>query len=146
MAYAFIAHTSAGWRAVYWFIFAIEAAAFIMVAIFYRPPSFKTKHQHEGKSKSDLLKHLDYLGLLLFTAGLTLLLIGITWVRTAASFPTTTSSGPWLIIVIGRWSLSLEECTHNYTSRGRCRIAGGSWCLVEVQQAQLSTDPASALS
>ncbi|OQV10594.1 hypothetical protein CLAIMM_14571 [Cladophialophora immunda] len=79
MAYAFIAHTSAGWRAVYWFIFAIELAAFIMVAVFYKPPSFKTKHMHEAKSKVDLLMHLDYLGLFLFTAGLTILLIGITW-------------------------------------------------------------------
>jgi hypothetical protein len=82
IAYAFIAHTAIKWRAVYWFAFSIEMCSFAMVFLFYKPPTFRRKHEHEGTSKMDLMKHLDYLGLLLFAGGMTLLLLGINWVCT----------------------------------------------------------------
>jgi MFS family permease len=85
-AYAFIAYVPIKWRAVYWFCFAIEFFAMTMAFFFYKPPSFKTKHRQDGKSKMALLRQLDYLGLFLFASGLTLLLIGITWVSTFAMF------------------------------------------------------------
>lgn len=75
-----IAHTGIQWRAVYWFCFSLEVVTTICVFFFYHPPSFKTKHEHDAKSKMDLLRKLDYVGLLLFAAGLTLLLMGISWV------------------------------------------------------------------
>lgn len=80
ISYAFIAYVPIKWRAVYWFAFSIEFFACCMVFLFYKPPSFNTKHGHEGKSKLALLRQLDFFGLFLFTSGLTLLLIGITWV------------------------------------------------------------------
>jgi hypothetical protein len=85
-AYAFIAYVPIKWRAVYWFALGVEFFAMCMAFFFYKPPSFKTKHGHEGKSKMALLRQLDFLGLFLFASGLTLLLIGITWVCTVAVF------------------------------------------------------------
>jgi hypothetical protein len=146
MAYAFIAHTSAGWRAVYWFIFSIEAVSFTMVMTFYWPPSFKTKHQHDGKSKLDLLKAQDYLGLALFTAGLTLLLLGINWVRLSDIPVTCVRAGQSLTIALGGFNSPMEERVHHYANRGRGGTAGRSRRLVEVQHARISIDSTSALS
>ena len=48
--------------------------------LFYYPP---TKPQHDfGKTRWQETKELDYIGILLFTAGLTILLIGFTWAGT----------------------------------------------------------------
>ena len=81
IAYVFIEHTSIKWRSVYWFCFAIEVYAFIMVFLFYKPPNYSTKHGHEGKSKLKLLSELDFVGFFLFATGMALFLTGINWVR-----------------------------------------------------------------
>lgn len=80
IGYAFVAYTDIGWRACYWFCFAWECATAIMLWVFYRPPSFETKHEDDGKSKWQLVKELDHVGLWLFTAGCLLLLLGLNWV------------------------------------------------------------------
>ncbi|KAF2637624.1 MFS general substrate transporter [Massarina eburnea CBS 473.64] len=79
IGYAFVAYTKIGWRACYWFCFAWECATAIMLWVFYRPPSFETKHEDDGKSRWQLVKELDYVGLGLFTAGCLLLLLGLNW-------------------------------------------------------------------
>lgn len=145
MAYAFIAHTSIKWRAVYWFCFGFELFAFVMVILFYKPPTFKTKHGHEGVSKLDLLKRFDYLGLVLFAAGMTLLLLGINWVRPPpAHFENNrgraVANDEWFL---GRWCSSVEERVYDHAHRGRRCSVGGPRRLVEVQYPQL---PAGATS
>ena len=80
LGYVFIADVRLGWRTVYWWSFSFEAVTAILVFLFYKPPSFETKHGGEFKSKLTLVKELDYVGLFLFATGLTLMLIGITWV------------------------------------------------------------------
>ncbi|KAF2733303.1 MFS general substrate transporter [Polyplosphaeria fusca] len=79
IAYAFITYTEIGWRACYWFCFAFECATAVMLWVFYRPPSFETKHEDDHKTKWQLVKELDHLGLWLFTAGCLLLLLGLNW-------------------------------------------------------------------
>lgn len=135
MAYAFIAHTSITWRAVYWFCFAVELFAFVMVVLFYKPPTFKTKHAHEGVSKGDLAKHQDYLGLFLFAAGLTLLLLGISWVSTFPPCLATKCRTVLLMLMcfLGWRNSSLEECIYDYTYRDRLFFVGLPRCLVEIQ-------------
>jgi hypothetical protein len=81
IGYAFISHTNLGWRVCYWWMFAFESVTAIALFIFYRPPSFTTKHGDDGKTKAQLLAALDYVGLLLFLAGCILLLLGLNWVR-----------------------------------------------------------------
>ncbi|KAF2188562.1 MFS general substrate transporter [Zopfia rhizophila CBS 207.26] len=79
VGYAFITYTSIGWRACYWFCFAFETSTAIMLWLFYKPPSFETKHEDDGKSKWQLVKEMDHVGLLLFVAGCFLLLLGLNW-------------------------------------------------------------------
>ena len=87
ISYVFIAHAPLGWRTVYWWSFSFQAVTAILVFLFYKPPSFTTKHGDENKSKLELLRELDYFGLFLFASGLTLLLIGITWVSYPPPLP-----------------------------------------------------------
>ncbi|KAF1980237.1 MFS general substrate transporter [Bimuria novae-zelandiae CBS 107.79] len=79
IAYAFITYSGIGWRACYWFCFAWEVATAVMLWVFYRPPSFGTKHEDDGKGKWELVKEMDHVGLWLFTAGCLLLLLGLNW-------------------------------------------------------------------
>lgn len=54
-------------------------AAVIFLFLFYHPPSFEMLHEH--KSKKQQIKELDYPGMFLWTAGLVLFLMGISWVQ-----------------------------------------------------------------
>jgi hypothetical protein len=80
ISYAFIAHLSLGWRTCYYWCFAFEFMSAVFLFFFYKPPNFETKHLEDHKTKLQLLKELDYVGLVMFTAATTLLLIGINWV------------------------------------------------------------------
>ena len=80
ISYAFIAHLSLGWRTCYYWCFAFEFMSAVFLFFFYKPPTFETKHLEDHKTKLQLLKELDYVGLVMFTAATTLLLIGINWV------------------------------------------------------------------
>ncbi len=81
IGYAFITYSPLAWRACYWYMFSFECATIVGLFFFYKPPSFETKHKFDGKSKLDLLKELDYVGLFLFTSACVLLLLGLNWVR-----------------------------------------------------------------
>ncbi|KAF7564013.1 hypothetical protein G7046_g157 [Stylonectria norvegica] len=79
LGYVFIAYTKPGWRACYWWCFAWEVVTLIMLFFFYHPPTFETKHQEDHKSKWQLIKEIDYVGLILFTGGCLLLLLALNW-------------------------------------------------------------------
>ncbi|KAK7408047.1 hypothetical protein QQX98_009762 [Neonectria punicea] len=79
IGYAFIAHTRLGWRACYWWCFAWEVATAVMLFFFYHPPSFETKHRADRKTKWQLAREIDYVGLVLFAAGCLLLLLALNW-------------------------------------------------------------------
>ena len=80
ISYAFIAYVPLGWRTCYYWCFAFEFVSAVFLFFFYKPPTFETKHLEDHKTKLELLKELDYVGLVTFTAATTLLLIGINWV------------------------------------------------------------------
>lgn len=79
LSYVFIAYTKPGWRACYWWCFAWEAITAIMLYLFYHPPTFETKHAEDQKTKWQLTKEIDYIGVILFTAGCLLLLLALNW-------------------------------------------------------------------
>lgn len=90
IGYAFISHAKLRWRVCYWWMFTFEAVTAIFLFFFYKPPSFKTKHRDDGKTKRQLVAALDYVGLFLFLAGCILLLLGLNWV---CQIPISTISG-----------------------------------------------------
>jgi len=77
MTYAFIAHTSIGWRGAYWFMCGFHAFGLVCLYFFYKPPTFETKHKEDRISRWKLVSELDYIGLLLFISGCTLFLVGL---------------------------------------------------------------------
>ncbi|KAI0006586.1 trichothecene efflux pump [Xylariaceae sp. FL0662B] len=77
IARAMLQNPSLGWRWCYYLNIIVVAVAIILISLFYHPPSFGLLH--ERKSKKELLKKLDYAGMFMWTAGLTLLLMGVSW-------------------------------------------------------------------
>lgn len=77
ISYAFIAHTTIGWRGAYWLMFSWHTVMGLVLFFFYYPPDFYTKHKTDGKTRRQMLKEMDYVGILLFVAGGALFLIGV---------------------------------------------------------------------
>jgi hypothetical protein len=57
--------------------FALDAASFILVFLFYHP--INQYIHEEGKTTWDQVLQLDYVGVLLWTAGIVLFLLGISF-------------------------------------------------------------------
>lgn len=79
IGYVFVAYTGPKWRTTYWWCFAWEALSAILLFFCYHPPTFETKHREDHKTKWQLLKEIDYIGLLLFSAGCLFILLGLNW-------------------------------------------------------------------
>ena len=76
ISYGFVLHTAAGWRNVYWLLLATNAAATICWTIFYHPPTFVMKN---NRTRIQMLKDFDHGGFVLFTGGLIVFLMGLSW-------------------------------------------------------------------
>ncbi|KAK3646850.1 hypothetical protein LTR56_008338 [Elasticomyces elasticus] len=73
----FIINTAKGWRWSYYINLILTGLAIVLALVFYHPPIFEQLHIRASKRK--VLKELDYVGILLFVAGLVLFLIGLSW-------------------------------------------------------------------
>jgi hypothetical protein len=62
---------------IFYLLIALNAATTLAWYFFYKPPTFAMKHTHGAKIQ--FLKDFDYIGTLLFTLGLLLFLMGISW-------------------------------------------------------------------
>ncbi|KAK3673263.1 hypothetical protein LTR78_006808 [Recurvomyces mirabilis] len=78
IARAFYEHTSVTFRGSYIMGVAVNVVTVALYVMFYHPPSYKLLHVG-GKSKMQQLKEFDWIGSVLFTAGLTVFLIGLNW-------------------------------------------------------------------
>lgn len=79
LSYTFIAYTKIQWRTCYWWCFAWEVATLILLYFFYHPPTFETKHTSDNKTRWQMVKEIDYVGLILFTAACLLVLLALQW-------------------------------------------------------------------
>ncbi|KAK1771568.1 fungal trichothecene efflux pump [Phialemonium atrogriseum] len=77
MSRKLISNPNLGWRWCYYINIICVGLAIILLFFFYHPPTFDLLH--ERKTKRQLLKQLDYIGIFLWTAGLTLFLMGVSW-------------------------------------------------------------------
>ncbi|ETN36195.1 uncharacterized protein HMPREF1541_08472 [Cyphellophora europaea CBS 101466] len=72
--------TAAGWRWCYYIGIIFGVLSTIGTIMFYFPPS-RPQYDYD-KSRWEEIKAIDYVGILLYTAGLTIMLIGLTWAGT----------------------------------------------------------------
>ncbi|KAE9382147.1 MFS general substrate transporter [Stipitochalara longipes BDJ] len=77
IAYAFVQHSKHTWRSCYYLFIGIDTACLLCYFFFYYPPTFGEKWVN--KSKTQAIKDFDYVGLILFTGGLIVFLLGISW-------------------------------------------------------------------
>ncbi|KAI1843562.1 hypothetical protein JX265_007346 [Neoarthrinium moseri] len=106
IARKFVEIQSLGWRWCYYINIIAVGLAIVLLFLFYHPPTFDLLH--ERKSKRELLERLDYFGIFLWTAGLTLFLMGISlggtiypWV--SAPVISTIIIGGALLVVLFVW-------------------------------------------
>jgi MFS family permease len=78
----FILHTGAAWRWSYYLGVILSVVALVLYQLFYHPPTYGQLHV-QGKTKTQQMKELDYGGMFLFTTGMVLFLIGLSWGGTA---------------------------------------------------------------
>ena len=76
IAYAFVQNTSAGWRWLYYLMIITNVISTLCWLFFYHPPTYGMLN---SKPKKQQLKDFDYLGLALFTGGLLIFLLGLSW-------------------------------------------------------------------
>ncbi|KAK1479764.1 fungal trichothecene efflux pump [Colletotrichum tamarilloi] len=77
VARKFVENPNLSWRWCFYVNIIAVGLAIVLLYLFYHPPTFELLH--DRKTKRELLKELDYLGIFLWTAGLTLLLMGVSW-------------------------------------------------------------------
>ncbi|KAM0202274.1 hypothetical protein ACHAPI_001461 [Fusarium lateritium] len=66
-----------GWRCSYYIGIVLNAVTLVLYQLLYHPPTFA--QLHIGKNGMQQTKKLDWIGMLLFTAGCVLFLIGLSW-------------------------------------------------------------------
>jgi hypothetical protein len=57
---------------------ALNAVSVLLFFLFYRPPTFNMLHKE--RTKWTVVKQVDYIGLILVTGGLALVLVALQWV------------------------------------------------------------------
>ncbi|PIA92163.1 hypothetical protein CB0940_09972 [Cercospora beticola] len=76
VAYSFQGYPGA-WRNSFWFLTAINATSVISWYPFYHPPTFSMLHRK--KLARDFLVNFDWIGLVLYSGGLCILIFGLNW-------------------------------------------------------------------
>ncbi|KAH8645362.1 fungal trichothecene efflux pump-domain-containing protein [Xylariales sp. PMI_506] len=76
IARMFIIH-GLGWRWIYYLGVIVIGVATLLLFLFYHPPTFEMLH--ERKSKRKQIMELDFVGMGLWTSGLVLFLLGLSW-------------------------------------------------------------------
>ena len=68
---------SLGWRWCFYILIIVNTVSTACWFFFYHPPTFTMLN--EGASKKQLVLKFDFIGFVLFTGGLTILVLGLSW-------------------------------------------------------------------
>ncbi|KAF2260865.1 MFS general substrate transporter [Lojkania enalia] len=71
-------HPTVGWRGCYYVLIGINGASFLCWFFFYHPPTFAMKHGRNA-SVLEYVKQFDYVGTTLYTGGLLIFMMGLSW-------------------------------------------------------------------
>ncbi|EXJ83952.1 hypothetical protein A1O3_04619 [Capronia epimyces CBS 606.96] len=78
VARSFVLHTSQGWRWSYYLNIIMSGIVVCLYFLFYHPPTYRQLHARRLK-EFKLFKTLDFGGAILFSLGLALFLLGMSW-------------------------------------------------------------------
>ncbi|ORY01051.1 fungal trichothecene efflux pump [Clohesyomyces aquaticus] len=90
------------WRNAYYLMIAFQVVNLVFLFFFYHPPTFAEKQAEQGKSKRQMLREFDWIGLFLFVAGCTLFIVGVSWGGSLYPWKSATALCP---IIIGLLTL-----------------------------------------
>ncbi|KAI9696209.1 MAG: hypothetical protein M1836_005762 [Candelina mexicana] len=79
-----VENTKQGWRWFYYLSIICAGSSLLLFILFYFPPNFRQLHRKTTKRAE--LNKLDYVGLIMFTGGLVILLLGLSWGGTSYSW------------------------------------------------------------
>ena len=104
-AWALIANTG-NWRNCYYLLIGFHVLNLIYIFLAYHPPTFETKNAANGRTRMQIVKDFDWIGMVIFIAGCTLFIIGVNWGGslhpwTSAATLTPIILGFSLIVVLG---------------------------------------------
>lgn len=68
---------NASWRWCYYLMIIFDGLAFVAYFFFYHPPTFEMKHR--SATRAAFVRNFDYIGTVLFTGGMVVFLLGISW-------------------------------------------------------------------
>jgi MFS family permease len=77
IAQTLVTNTAAGWRWSYYLDIIVAGLAVILFFFFYHPPNFRLLHKN--RSKWEQLQRMDFVGFILFTGGLLIFIMGLSW-------------------------------------------------------------------
>ncbi|KAF4980103.1 hypothetical protein FZEAL_3824 [Fusarium zealandicum] len=75
-------HPGVDWRGPYYVLIGVNTLSFLCWFFFYHPPTFRMKHG-EHASVARYVKDFDYVGTIVYTGGLLVLMMGLNWGGTA---------------------------------------------------------------
>lgn len=108
-----IIRNTGNWRICYYLMIAFQALNLLFLFFFYHPPKFQDKQAVHGKSKTQILKEFDWLGLFMFIAGCTLFIVGISWGGSLYPWKSAATIAPIVIGVLTLIGLGFYEAYGN---------------------------------
>lgn len=113
IAQALVEHTAAGWRWSYYLNIIVSGLAVLLFFCFYHPPDFHLLHK--DRSRKEQFLRQDFVGFVLFTGGLLLFIMGLSW---GGSVYPWKSAHVIATIVVGFVSLTVFVLYDAYVHRG----------------------------
>ncbi|KAK3111761.1 hypothetical protein LTR53_012665 [Teratosphaeriaceae sp. CCFEE 6253] len=101
------------WRNSFYFLIAINIVSILSWWAFYHPPTFSMLHRK--KLARDLLLHFDWIGVLLYSAGLVILIFGLNWGgvlypwNSSQVISTTVLGAITLFVALPLWKLFVKK-------------------------------------